>query len=331
MVRNFKGQVKISDVQAEFDSILASINDLIDEYNNSAEISADVDYSVGSPFLGQYDYTLTVGGLKSALEAYEGAVLYTRAYSDNHDNTGNYQDVIMTKGLLVHNGSVISLPQATVSGNGNLVVWDVDNSRYKIIDRSSYIETRESYTSGVATSNSSQDGTFSATGGNSSAYKCTSTTTNNLKGWVYGLVKGKKTASLTWTFPFPVEIQTIKGIMAASRGGSNKATYGKVTVTAVGGTNDGTVIYNGTSNNSMKNISVNSSVGMVYGLKFSYTNTGKKDDYYLYWMNRLQIIGEKVTKQYVSTDAEDSDNLIPISYLTVNESTYLRTRPNMYS
>ena len=68
--KNFKGQVKISDVQECFDDLTNRINSLIDKYNTSSYVT-DINYNNVSPELAPVNYTLSVGGLKKILDAYD--------------------------------------------------------------------------------------------------------------------------------------------------------------------------------------------------------------------------------------------------------------------
>ena len=65
--KNFKGQVKISDVQETFNEIVNRTNEMLEFYNSSEGVQ-DIDYTKGSPTLAPSGYTLTVGGLKQAMK-----------------------------------------------------------------------------------------------------------------------------------------------------------------------------------------------------------------------------------------------------------------------
>ena len=75
MVKDFRGQVKISEVKAEFDYLLTTINNTIDLFNHSEVMSDEIDFSNVSPNIAPPNYTLSVGGLKKILEAYNGAIV----------------------------------------------------------------------------------------------------------------------------------------------------------------------------------------------------------------------------------------------------------------
>ena len=70
-MKDFKGLVKISDVQNAFDEIVGNINDMVDTYNASAKV-LNIDYNKGSAEPGASGYTLSVGGLKRIIQTYQG-------------------------------------------------------------------------------------------------------------------------------------------------------------------------------------------------------------------------------------------------------------------
>lgn len=123
MVKNFKGVVKVADVQAEFDNLLSAINNKIDTYNSSLDIG-DVDYNNGGSDLAAYGYTLSVGGLKKILEAYNGSIL-----GANVLRVSNNQYAI-SEGLYITNEGVKRLPSQTLSGSGNEVYFDESTNQY---------------------------------------------------------------------------------------------------------------------------------------------------------------------------------------------------------
>lgn len=123
MVRNFKGVVKVADVQAEFDNLLNAINDKIDTYNSSLNIE-DVDYNNGGSDLAAYGYTLSVGGLKKILEAYNGAILGANVL---RVSSGRYA---ISEGLYITNEGVKRLPSKVLSGDGNKIYFDETTNRY---------------------------------------------------------------------------------------------------------------------------------------------------------------------------------------------------------
>lgn len=126
MVKNFKGVVKVADVQEEFDKLLTTINTKIDEYNAALNVGEDVDYNVGGPDLAPYGYTLSVGGLKTALNALDGCILGANVLRISN---GNY---VVSEGLYIKNQNAIRLPSKVVSGEGKYIFYDTENQRYSI-------------------------------------------------------------------------------------------------------------------------------------------------------------------------------------------------------
>ena len=78
--KDFKGQVKISEVKECLDTLVAGINKQIDLYNTSDYVQ-DIDYNIGAPDLAPLNYTLSVGGLKKFLNAYNGCVIGCKAFN----------------------------------------------------------------------------------------------------------------------------------------------------------------------------------------------------------------------------------------------------------
>ena len=123
MVRNFKGVVKVEDVKEEFDNLLETINAKIDTYNDALQIE-DVDYNNGGSDLAAYGYTLSVGGLKTVLDAYDGAIL-----GANVLRISNNQYVV-SEGLYITSEGVKRLPSKVLSGDGNKIYFDETTNRY---------------------------------------------------------------------------------------------------------------------------------------------------------------------------------------------------------
>lgn len=114
MVKKFTGQVKASDIQEEFDSFTEEINRLIDIYNASIDTS-DIDFTTGSSSLGAYNYTLTVGGLKTILRACDGTVIGCRPFKDG--NT-----LIITEGIIITENAVYRVPYHVVNNYTDLLI-----------------------------------------------------------------------------------------------------------------------------------------------------------------------------------------------------------------
>ena len=95
--KDFKGQVKISDIQKAFDNLVNRINSSIDIYNKSSFV-ADINYNDVSEELAPLNYTLSVGGLKKILETYDGCVVGCKVFK-----IGNNLNI--TSGLLIRKSS----------------------------------------------------------------------------------------------------------------------------------------------------------------------------------------------------------------------------------
>ena len=82
----FRGQVKVSDVQAAFDDFLNRINTMVSTFNATETAISSIDLTVGGPTLAAGGYCLTVGGIKQLLDAYDGCLIGCRAFriDSNH-------------------------------------------------------------------------------------------------------------------------------------------------------------------------------------------------------------------------------------------------------
>lgn len=78
--KDFKGQVKISEVKACLDDLVNNVNKQIDLYNTSDYVK-DINYNIGAPDLAPLNYTLSIGGLKKFLNAYNGCVVGCKAFN----------------------------------------------------------------------------------------------------------------------------------------------------------------------------------------------------------------------------------------------------------
>lgn len=121
--KNFKGQVKISDVQECFDDLTNRINSLIDKYNASSYVT-DINYNNVSPELAPVNYTLSVGGLKKILDAYDGCVLGTKVFRVSNN-------LCITDGLLIRRNGCIHLPSAIIPKQGKYLFYSPSLRQYK--------------------------------------------------------------------------------------------------------------------------------------------------------------------------------------------------------
>ena len=117
MVKNFKGIVKVSDVQNEFDKLVQGLNTSVDEYNNIDEVK-NIDYNKAGSLLGQLGYTLTIGGLKQFMQIYNGFCFGCKVFK-----TGNNQ-CKPTGGILVTEDKFYRIPTDIVSGHGSMLFYN---------------------------------------------------------------------------------------------------------------------------------------------------------------------------------------------------------------
>lgn len=122
-MKDFKGLVKISDVQDAFNEIVNSMNDIIDTYNASARV-LDIDYTKGSSELGASGYTLSVGGLKRIIEIYQGCSIGCKPFKIDNNHCK------VTAGYVFADGTVYRTYEQDMTGSGSVLYYDVDNKRY---------------------------------------------------------------------------------------------------------------------------------------------------------------------------------------------------------
>lgn len=121
--KDFKGQVKISDVQKAFDNLVDRINNSIDTYNESSYVT-DINYNDVSEELAPLNYTLSVGGLKKILETYDGCVVGCKVFKiENNLN--------ITSGLLIRRNGCIQLPSAVIPAQGKYLFYSPSLKQYK--------------------------------------------------------------------------------------------------------------------------------------------------------------------------------------------------------
>lgn len=126
MVKQFKGEVKISDVQTEFDTLVNRINKMVDAYNGTNQVITNIDYTKGGSNLAPSGYTLTVGGIKQALKSLDGHVVGGKCFYNTADT------VKMSDGLLFTKGGVFRLPDSILTrpSNGNSIWFDTNKEEY---------------------------------------------------------------------------------------------------------------------------------------------------------------------------------------------------------
>lgn len=118
MVYQFRGQVKIEDVQKAFDDMINLVNRLRKKYEDALKTTS-YDVSVGGIDLAPNRYTLSVGGLKAALKDMQGATFGCRVFKCN--NT-----YVVSSGIRIEaNNTIIPIPAGVVTGGtGNYVIFN---------------------------------------------------------------------------------------------------------------------------------------------------------------------------------------------------------------
>lgn len=124
MVKKFKGQVKIADVQAAFDEVVGKLNAFIDYYNETLKI-VNIDFSVAGTNIGTSRQALTVGAMKKFLEALDGTLIgceVIKVYEDADLEEGRSQ-FFATDGLFFSKDQITPIRSQTFGGKGtNLAV-----------------------------------------------------------------------------------------------------------------------------------------------------------------------------------------------------------------
>lgn len=119
MVYNFKGQVKVADVQKAFDDMIAKINVFRQRYEDALN-SANYTLDTGVNTLAPNRYTLSVGGLKQIISDMQGQVVGCRVFK-----SGN--TYFIGEGLVFTGGQVKHISQATLGGTGEYVILNTFN------------------------------------------------------------------------------------------------------------------------------------------------------------------------------------------------------------
>lgn len=133
MVKKFRGKVKVSDVQHEFDVLLNRINTLNQRIIDVQNIDGAVDYSEGSSNLAAAGYTLTVGGLKKALNGLDGAIIGAKAFKTDGTHFK------MTNGYLISKYGGFKLPDSVMSipTSNRILYYNIFTEQYQWSDSGS--------------------------------------------------------------------------------------------------------------------------------------------------------------------------------------------------
>lgn len=128
----FKGQVKVADVQAAFDEYVNRINNLINMYNTTNTLIEGLDLSKGSNTLASGGYSLSVGGVKQLLAAYNGTLLGTRAFRIDSNHVG------ITDGLYIYNEKPYRIKSQVLTGNGYDVYFNPSDGSVGLVNNNIY-------------------------------------------------------------------------------------------------------------------------------------------------------------------------------------------------
>lgn len=208
-IKDFRGQVKVEDIQNAFNEIVNRINTMVDTYNDAAGYS-DIDYTKGSAKLASSGYTLTIGGLKSILDSYNGTLVGCKVYKLSDTS------VLVSDGLYIKSDAVYRINSQVVSGNADWdlseLYYDIDNDAVMFKEGSSgtIVDVQTAWTQPSITSNTSY-GIFTANYNSSYAFNATTST-----GWSmsYSSAFGGQVANpaVTWDLPKPIKCSNISFI-----------------------------------------------------------------------------------------------------------------------
>lgn len=115
------GKVKIGDVQAEIDRLVAGINEAIDVINEVNNSATTIDPTRGSTTISSSDYTLTCGGFKKILSTYSGKFLVKPIAVNMLDN------IITFPALFVHDSYIEHINSAITSNGSALTELKFDD------------------------------------------------------------------------------------------------------------------------------------------------------------------------------------------------------------
>lgn len=204
MIKDFMGQVKVADIQSAFDEIVERINRQVDIYNDAAGYS-DIDYTKGSPKLSNVGYTLSIGGLKSVINAYNNTLIGCKAYKLNDTA------VLVSSGLYFKNGQIYRINSRVISGQEGWdlsdLYYDIDNDvvMFKDGTEGSIVDVQTGWTQPTINSNT-LCGIFTANYNSQDAYKITTSEGFNASWQGSGEFAYP---SVTWNFPKSIKISNI--------------------------------------------------------------------------------------------------------------------------
>ena len=144
----FKGQVKIEDVSKQLDLLVDGINSMIDTYNDAGYVT-DIDLNDVSSELSPMDYTLSVGGLKKVLDAYDNTVIGCNVFTDSKK-----ENLYISSGLLLTRNGGYGLPSAVIKNEGQTEIW-YSPSKNQYVGDSAAVASTAPFTMPNITSNES--------------------------------------------------------------------------------------------------------------------------------------------------------------------------------
>ena len=144
----FKGQVKIEDVSNQLGLLTDGINRMIDTYNDAGYVT-DIDLNDVSSELSPMDYTLSVGGLKKVLDAYDNTVIGCNVFTD-----GKKENLYISSGLLLTRNGGYGLPSAVIKNEGQTEIW-YSPSKNQYVGDSATVASTAPFTMPNITSNES--------------------------------------------------------------------------------------------------------------------------------------------------------------------------------
>lgn len=135
----FKGQVKIEDVSKQLDLLADGINSMIDTYNDAGCVT-DIDLNDVSSELSPMDYTLSVGGLKKVLDAYDNTVIGCNVFTDSKK-----ENLYISSGLLITRNKGYGLPSAVIKNEGQTEIW-YSPSKNQYVGSSAVVKEESTFT-----------------------------------------------------------------------------------------------------------------------------------------------------------------------------------------
>lgn len=134
----FRGQVKIADVEAQFNSLITKINEAIRIFNDAISLTGTIDFNKGSSVLSPKGYSLSIGGLKTILLAYEGSIIGCDVYKVDDNNLFITNGIYFKPNFTGMLPDVITLPTGHISnytiGSKQTLYYSIELGEYKIVE-----------------------------------------------------------------------------------------------------------------------------------------------------------------------------------------------------